>query len=100
MCQWEALTQELSPGGSRDWEKNQRDLRFPLLSGAGCAGTTTLILISKRKEILQRDELLILHTKEDLQKLKPLHLYLAWVSQQELGQEGIWDRTRGLESSP
>lgn len=70
----------------------------PLLSGAGCAGTTTLILISERREIAQRDELFILHP--NLQKWKPLHLCLTWVSQQELGQEGIWDRTRGLESYP
>lgn len=56
-------------------------------------------MISKRREIPQRDELLV-HPKEHLQKWKPLHLCLAWVSQQELGQGSIWDRTRGLESCP
>lgn len=98
------INQRTAPGGSRDWEKSEGREHcpqlLPLLSRAGCAGTTPVILISKRREIPQRDELLLVHPKEHLQKWKPLHLCLAWVSQQELGQGGIWDRTRGLESCP
>lgn len=92
MYQWQASTKELCPWGQQGLGKISVPPVTPFLSGAGCAGTAPLILISKRREIPQRDELLILHPKEHPQKWKPLHLCLTCFSQQELGQEGIWDR--------
>lgn len=71
MCQWEASTKELCPWGQQGLGKISVPPVTPFLSGAGCAGTAPLILISKRREIPQRDELLILHPKEHPQKWKP-----------------------------
>lgn len=89
-------------GGSRDWENQGPECcpqLIPLCSRAGFVGTTPLILISKRREIPQRDELFLLHPEEHLQNelnRNPLHLCLTWGSEQELGQGGVWGRTRGL----